>query len=229
MERDLNNYILLTSKPWHDVLFNSLSDLNIGHWSRISNKSDFNIENLDKLNPKYIFIPHWSYLIPEYIYKKYKCIVFHMTDLPYGRGGSPLQNLILQGHKSTMISAIDVVGEIDAGDVYLKKQLNLDGSAYQIFTRSSNIIKEMILEIISSCPSPIMQHGEPFYFIRRKPDESNIFNLDSLVKIYDYIRMLDCEGYPKAFIENELFKFEFENAKIENNNIIFANVRIFKK
>ena len=28
------------------------------------------------------------------IHENYKCIIFHMTDLPFGRGGSPLQNLI---------------------------------------------------------------------------------------------------------------------------------------
>ena len=46
-----------------------------------------------------------------------------MTDLPYGRGGSPLQNLIVRGHKHTMISAIKCVKELDAGPIYLKKPL----------------------------------------------------------------------------------------------------------
>ena len=44
-----------------------------------------------------------------------------MTDLPYGRGGSPLQNLIINGHKETMMSALRCVQELDAGPIYLKK------------------------------------------------------------------------------------------------------------
>ena len=61
----------------------------------ITNKDDLIYQNVKDLNPKYIFFPHWSWLIPNEIYENYECILFHMTDLPYGRGGSPLQNLIL--------------------------------------------------------------------------------------------------------------------------------------
>ena len=60
----------------------------------ISNKKDFNHENVKKINPKYIFFPHWSWIIPKDIFNNFQCIVFHMTDLPFGRGGSPLQNPI---------------------------------------------------------------------------------------------------------------------------------------
>ena len=35
-----------------------------------------------------------------------------MTDLPYGRGGSPLQNLIIRGFESTKISAIEFKMEL---------------------------------------------------------------------------------------------------------------------
>ena len=97
---------------------NKFKDLDIEY---ISCKKDFTIENLNKLSPSYIFFPHWAYIIPKEIFSNYQCIVFHMTDLPYGRGGSPLQNLILAGKKKTKISAIDVVEEIDAGDIFLKK------------------------------------------------------------------------------------------------------------
>ena len=41
--------------------------------------------------------------------------------------------------------------------------------------------------------------------------------------------MLDCDGYPHAFIENENIRFEFTDAKYDNNKIIKANVKIFPK
>jgi len=44
-----------------------------------------------------------------------------MTDLPFGRGGSPLQNLIERGIKKTKISAIKVDGGIDTGDIFFKR------------------------------------------------------------------------------------------------------------
>ena len=153
-----------------------------------------------------------------------------MTDLPYGRGGSPLQNLIIRGHKKTKISAIKVSNWIDAGDVYLKSELDLSGSAKEIFIRSSLVIYNMISEILTTSPKPIPQTGKITNFKRRAPSQGSIINLTNLNEVHDFIRMLDCEGYPNAFIETSNLKFEFKNAKFDvNNNLIDANVRIFKK
>ena len=56
-----------------------------------------------------------------------------MTDLPFGRGGSPLQNLITRGISKTKISALRCNEEIDAGPIYLKRPLSLHGSAEEIY------------------------------------------------------------------------------------------------
>ena len=90
------------------------------------------------------------------VYSKFRCIVFHITDLPFGRGGSPLQNLIERKIYNTKISAIAVLSELDAGPLYLKKDFNIaEGSAQQIFEEASGIIfKEMIPEIIEMDSEP---------------------------------------------------------------------------
>lgn len=226
-----NKYIILTEKQWHEDLFNQLkSEFNESEWLLINKKADFNLQLLSDFKPDKIFIPHWSYIIPEEIYISFDCIVFHMTDLPFGRGGSPLQNLIVRGFKSTKISAVKVQSGIDTGDVYLRKSLDLSGSAQEIFQNAASIIGEMIKElIIGKCISS-PQIGEIVEFKRRKPEESNISELVELENIYDHIRMLDCEGYPNAFIETKFFKAEFTNANFnESAKIITANVRFVKK
>ncbi len=38
--------------------------------------------------------------------------------------------------------------------------------------------------------------------------------------------MLDADGYPNAFIENEDFKFEFSNASLNKGEEIKAEIRI---
>ena len=60
----------------------------------ITKKEDLTYTSIKGFDHIYIFFIHWSWLIPKEIYENYECIVFHMTDLPFGRGGSPLQNLI---------------------------------------------------------------------------------------------------------------------------------------
>lgn len=222
-------YLILSEKTWHNNFANKLSCLYKDYkFIHIKNKKYFNVDNLQKISPKKIFIPHWSYIIPQEIYNNFDCVVFHMTDLPYGRGGSPLQNLIVRGHKKTKISALKVEKELDAGDVYLKKNLNLDGTAQNIFYRASEIVLDMIKEIIDKNITPIKQEGEIVKFNRRTPKMSNISDLTSLEQIYDYIRMLDCEGYPKAYIDFGEFRIEFSAADY-NKNQIKADVRIFKK
>jgi methionyl-tRNA formyltransferase len=229
MER--SKYIILSEKSWNSNLANQLKlQFLFSEWKTINSKEDFNIDFLLEYSPNKIFIPHWSHIITPEIYENYECIVFHMTDLPFGRGGSPLQNLIIRGVKTTKISAIKVKKGLDTGDVYLKRTLKLDGTANEIFQRSTFIIEEMISDIIKNKIKPVPQVGEIVEFKRRKPEESNIVDLDDLEKVYDYIRMLDCEGYPHAYFETPHLKFEFINANFDTNEeIISANVRIFKK
>lgn len=192
----------------------------------ITNKDELVIENISKFKPKYVFFPHWSWIIPEDIYENFECVVFHMTDLPFGRGGSPLQNLIVRGLKETKISAIRVVKHLDAGPVYLKHDLDLQGSATEIFIRLAEIVFEkMIPRIIKDNPESIPQEGEPVFFKRRTPEQGDISELDNIDKIYDYIRMLDAEGYPKAFIEKEGLRIEFSKSSIEDGYIL-AQARV---
>lgn len=207
-------------------LYDSTEIFNKKNIEFIREKEQLTYEYLAKINPKYVFFPHWSYIIPAKIYENFNCIIFHMTDLPFGRGGSPLQNLIERGVKQTKISAIKCVKELDGGDIYLKRDLDISyGSAHEIYARAGEIISEMIEEIIDKNPEPVPQIGEVVEFKRRKPEQSNIKYLNDIEKIYDYIRMLDADGYPKAFLENNNLKFEFKNARLDGDKII-ANVEI---
>nr|WP_308991775.1 GNAT family N-acetyltransferase [Mariniflexile sp. KMM 9835]MDQ8211335.1 GNAT family N-acetyltransferase [Mariniflexile sp. KMM 9835] len=226
-----NTYIILSSKKWNSNILIYLKNAFPWHnWIMIDNKDNFTLEQLDKVNPHTIFIPHWSLIIPSKIYSKYNCIVFHMTDLPYGRGGSPLQNLIERGYKKTKVSALKVIKEIDAGDIFLKKELNLFGTAEEIFIRANTLIETMIFEIVTFDLKPKPQEGNVVYFKRRTPEMSKIDeNLQEIEKLYDHIRMLDAEGYPKAYLETNFFKFEFTRAALKTNETIITDVRIIKK
>ena len=176
----------------------------------------------------YIFFPHWSFIIPASIYERFECVLFHMTDLPYGRGGSPLQNLIVRGHKKTMLTAIRVARGLDTGPVYAKEPLSLEGTARDVFARVGTLLFDMIAGILRTRPEPVPQTGEPTLFKRRKPEDGDLAPLETLDQAYDYIRMLDADGYPAAFVETPHLKFEFTRAARHADEII-ADVRITKK
>ena len=186
----------------------------------ITDKDELNIKNIKSLNPDFIFFPHWSWIIPDEIYENFECVIFHMTDLPFGRGGSPLQNLIVMGEKDTKISALKATKELDSGDIYMKENLSLDGKAIEIYERASKIIFEkMIDKIINNTPKLTSQSGEIIEFKRRSPMQSDIQELQTLEKIYDYIRMLDAPSYPHAFVQTKNFKIEFKDA-LHNGDIL---------
>ena len=156
------------------------------------------------------------------------CVCFHETDLPYGRGGSPLQNLITCGHKETFVTALKMSKELDAGPIYLKKPLSLEGLAEEIFVRTANIVAEMIKIIITENPKPKEQVGESTLFKRRTPSQSKMpTEKNTLVDIFDHIRMLDAESYPKAFLESDGFRYEISRPALKTCEIL-ADVRITK-
>jgi len=217
---------LLSSNPIYLKTFKTLNKRTNQKWVYIDNKDELKSQILNYKEINKIFVPHWSYKIPESIYNKYEIILFHMTDLPFGRGGSPLQNLIKLGYYKTKVSAIRVTEGIDEGPIYLKRSLSLNGSAEQIFNRTSSIITNMIIKINENKLIPTPQLGKPVYFKRRTPDQSRICDMNSIKEIYDHIRMLDCEGYPKAFLEFEKYRFEFENVRLKNGEDLVAKVNI---
>ena len=223
----LSTCCVATSRTWHEGIVENLSKSLKQPIELINSKDQLTVEKLDLINPRYIFFPHWSYIIPEKIFSRYECVIFHMTDLPFGRGGSPLQNLISRGYTETKITALKCVKELDAGPVYMKRPLSLHGSAEEIFLRVALIIEKMIEEIISTEPEPKAQTGAAITFKRRKPEQSELTEMKSLSDVYDQIRMLDATGYPKAFIVHDGYRYEFTRGSLKQDHLL-ADVKITK-
>lgn len=212
-------YVIASSKVWRPQMPAVVAEKTGHPCVAITRKEELTPEYLASIQAEMIFFPHWSYLIPAQIYERYECVVFHMTDLPFGRGGSPLQNLIVRGIYETKISALRCVKELDAGPIYLKRPLSLDGTANEIYRRASEIIEEMIITIIRDRPQPVEQVGEVVTFQRRRERDGDISRLATLQQIYDYIRMLDADGYPRAFIETETLRVEFSDASLQADEV----------
>ena len=215
------DYVLATSRPWNEILAQRLQESTGHRFYLIKEKEALTLEYLREINPRYVFFPHWSYRIPSGIHQAYECVIFHMTDLPYGRGGSPLQNLILHGHTETKISALRCSNVMDAGPIYMKQPLSLEGAASQIFARATGVIESMIRSMIKNEPVPTQQQANPVIFERRTPEQSDLTQapIQSLNDFFDFIRMLDAEGYPQAFIDLHGHRIELSNVDIQNDRL----------
>jgi methionyl-tRNA formyltransferase len=216
-KKDKQSYIVYGNKSWNLIIFKEVVSKYPGEW-HFFQKMDLN--DIDEVNPRYIFFLHWSCKVPDSVIKKYECVCFHMTDVPYGRGGSPLQNLIVRGHSKTKLTALRMTNDFDAGPVYVKKNLCLHGNAEEIYIRATYLAAKMIKTIITKEPKPVLQTGKVVIFERREPKDSKIPELTSIQALYDFIRMLDAEGYPKAFFMSKNFRFEFRRAALYNGRIL---------
>jgi methionyl-tRNA formyltransferase len=203
--------LLLFSRPWNEGLADRLGAVLDRAVHTICQPAELQLEAVAALDPEWIFVPHWSHWIPEAIWSRWPTVIFHMTDLPYGRGGSPLQNLIKRGHSSTMLTALRCSAELDTGPIYSKEPLSLHGTAEEIFLRANALMEVMINHIVREHIEPRPQQGQPVLFSRRQPEQSNLNGCPpgDLVAWYDQIRMLDAEGYPHAFLEVDGMRLEF--------------------
>ncbi|WP_206484793.1 formyltransferase family protein [Thalassotalea sp. G2M2-11] len=215
----MSNYLVVSQHTRHAEFVQQLQATLQGNWHLITRPSDFTYDKLLALKPKYIFLPHWSHIIPKQIVESFNCVVFHMTDLPFGRGGSPLQNLIVRKVKETKLTAFKCTKELDAGPIYAQLLMSLSGSAREIFQRADELVAQLIFQIIQNDMEPTPQVGEVVTFKRRTPAQSNLVSLEQLDDIYDYIRMLDADGYPHAYIETEYFNFTFTQASFHGDEV----------
>ena len=183
------------------------------------------LDFVGKLSPRYIFFLHWSWRVPDEIVKRFECVCFHMTDVPFGRGGSPLQNLIVGGHRNSKLSALRMTEEFDAGPVYRKEPLSLEGGAEEIYLRAGRLSAKMIERIVREEMTPVPQEGKAVNFKRRTPPESEVGQFSSLEALYDFIRMLDAEGYPRAFLHHSGMRFELSRPALYDGRIV-ADVTI---
>jgi len=183
-------YVICAYRPW-----------NVDYWAEkaplLCDKGSLETD-LAKLNPEWVFFPDWSWKIPQSIYGKYKCVMFHEAPLPLFRGGSPIQNQIIQGIKNTKLTAFLVDGGLDTGDILAQRDLSLEGHLHEIMALGTLLVDSMIDEILSGNYVRTPQRGESSEYKRRTPKESELDLTKPLDYIYDFIRMLE-EPYPNAF------------------------------
>lgn len=220
--------VIATSRDWVPGIAERVAVRCNAETLHITAPDDLTSATLAAFAPHWVFFPHWSHRIPASVFEAFTCVIFHMTDVPFGRGGSPLQNLLVRGVQETQMTALRCEAGLDTGPVYLKRPLSLEGRAEDIYIRGTHLIEEMIAYIVAEQPVAVPQVGKPVTFPRRKPHESDMAPVASPAKAYDFIRMLDAPGYPPAFVETEFLRFEFSHASLQGDSVT-AQVRVVAK
>jgi len=78
-----------------------------------------------------LFILSYHKIIPQEYLKHKHSIVIHASNLPQGKGWSPMFWQILEGKNEILFTMFEASDSIDSGDIYMQKTLKLTG--YELY------------------------------------------------------------------------------------------------
>ncbi len=191
-------------RSWALNIYDRLADALDDVFLIFRTKDQYDEEVLSDFRPDLVLFYGWSWHVDEKIIKDYKCLMLHPSPLPRYRGGSPIQNQIINGEKNSKVSIFLMNTEIDAGDIVAQENISLEGSIHEIFSRIEDAGLRLTLKLIDVGINPVPQnHGDATYCKRRSPEDSEITLEELSVKnanyLFNKIRML-ADPYPNAFI-----------------------------
>lgn len=207
------NVVLCGYRNWANEIFDEISNhKNINVLKRIKSNEEYTLakDNFDKKIDLILFIG-WSWIIPPEVTNKYLCLGIHPSDLPEFRGGSPIQNQIINGICETQVTLMTLSSEkLDAGDIWMKEDLSLVGDNMDIiFDNIKNSSIKLLNNFFNKYPNiecQLQDVSTGSYFKRRTANQSRLkiedFEKMSLKEIYNFIRCLT-DPYPNAYIEDE--------------------------
>lgn len=81
---------------------------------------------------------------------KIAAVNVHGSLLPKYRGGAPIQYSLLNGDKETGITIMEMVKQMDAGDIYAQKAIKIerDDNAETLFNKLSLLGRDLLLETL---------------------------------------------------------------------------------
>ncbi|MEJ5173336.1 MAG: methionyl-tRNA formyltransferase [Hydrogenothermaceae bacterium] len=183
---------------------------------------------LKNLNPDISVVVAYGKIIPEDIIEipKFKTINVHASLLPQYRGAAPIQRSIMDGHNKTGVCIMEIVRELDAGDVYECREVNIEKED-DIITLHDKLAKEganLLLKVLDDIEKGVAEktpqnHSKATYAKPIEKEEGKIdWNLPA-ENIFNKVRAL--KVWPKAFaiFRGEIVKIiDTQVVKCENSN-----------
>ena len=145
-------------------------------------------------------------------------LVIHESNLPKGRGWSPMTWDIIRNKKKIYFTLFNANKKIDCGDIFLQKIIDLNGTELydDIKNLQYSISEKLCLEFIKKYPKILtegrVQKGKPTYYKRRYPIDSKVLFNNKISEIFNLLRISSFEDYPVYFThKGKKFKIKLEN------------------
>jgi len=131
------------------------------------------------------------------------CLVVHESDLPCGKGWSPLTWSILGGKSEVTITLFAAVDKVDAGKIYLQDTMRFVGHELlpELHAIQGTKTNELVLQFVEKYPTITgrEQQGEESFYQRRTPADSALDPNQTIAEQFNLLRVVDNEKYPAFF------------------------------
>ncbi len=151
-----------------------------------------------------VFVLGYTKLLkPEFLAANKLTLVVHESDLPRGKGFSPVQWQILEGRNEITVCLIQATSNLDAGDILEKDTLRLQGHELfdEIRRRQAEMTLTLMERFLKRYPhfSAISQHGRETVYRRRTSRDDRLDVHRSIADQFNALRIADNERYPAYF------------------------------
>lgn len=148
-------------------------------------------------------IGYTKILDSDFLSKNDLNLIIHESDLPYGKGFSPVQWQILEGKKTIPVCLIEAVERFDAGDIILRDQIELDGGELydDIRAKQIEVTFRLIREFLSVYPvyERLPQVGDQSIFPRRTAKDGELDPDKTIREQFNLLRIGNNEKWPSHF------------------------------
>ena len=142
-------------------------------------------------------------LSTEFLQKNRLTLVVHESDLPKGKGFSPIQWQILEGKSEIKISLIEATSKVDSGDIFLQKQIKFKGTELyeEIREIQAKGTFSIIYEFLKNYPNikQKKQVGTESFYPRRTKDDGELDISKTIEDNFNLMRIGNNEAWPSFF------------------------------
>ena len=182
------------------------------------------LEEIKALGIDAIVVASYGKIVPDSILNscKYGCINVHPSALPRWRGASPVERGLLAMDKKTQVCIMKMDSGIDTGDVFLRKDVDIEKGvkAGDLQKKLAIIGGELLLEVLENIHNlkPIKQSEEGAIYAKKLEKDEGLINWKDHSAEYILAMIKAFDPWPGCF-------FEYKNEKIR---ILDAAVDISK-
>jgi len=140
---------------------------------------------------------------PDVLARSRRNLVVHESDLPKGRGFSPMTWQILEGAKRIPVCLLEAVESVDAGPVIYRDAIVFEGHELvdelrsKLGDKTQSLCRRFLAEQMPPVGEP--QVGAGTFYARRRPADSQLDPARTIVDQFDLLRVVDNERYPAWF------------------------------